>query len=196
MTHRRGRRAAAGRWAVACGLAVAVVWTDAGSAQRTRNVLVRPDNNAFADEGVAIELRMETVERRGGARAALRAGGAVRVGERIVLCFRASADGWATVWSQDAAGGVPARIYPNEFAAATADTRGARVEGGAETCLGDDDGFRLEVGPPLGDAEVYLHYTRDEAQQFDDDAFPQIRATRAPDNRPYASSTLRYRVVD
>lgn len=29
--------------------------------------------------------------------------------------------------------------------------------GGLETYVGDDDGFRLEVGPPLGNASVYLH---------------------------------------
>ena len=136
------------------------------------------------------------MRRREGARAGVESGAAVPVGDRVVLCFTSSADGYVTVWSHDAAGNVPARIFPNEYAAETADERAAPVAAGVETCIGDDDGFRLEVGRPLGDASVYLHYTRDELLQFDETAFPQIRATRAPDRRPYASSYLEYRVVE
>ena len=96
----------------------------------------------------------------------------VQVGDRVVLCFRASAAGYVTVWSHDAEGGVPARIYPNEFAAETADERAAPVGAGEETCIGDDDGFRLEVSRPLGDASVYLHFTQREELQFRRDGLP------------------------
>ena len=161
--------------------------------RRTRNILVKPDNR-FGE--VELELQLETVRRVDGATADVGSGAAVSVGDHVVLCFRSSADGYVTVWSHDAEGNVPARIYPNEFVAETADERAAAVSASEETCIGDDDGFRLEVGRPLGQASVYLHYTRREELQFDETAFPQIRATRAPDRRPYASSYLQYRVVD
>ena len=92
-----------------------------------------------------------------------------------MLCFQSSANGYVTVWSHDAEGNVPARIYPNEFVAETAGERAGAVTAGEETCIGDDDGFRLEVGQPLGEASVYLHYTQREELQFDETAFPQIR---------------------
>ncbi len=183
--------------AVAVGAAVAAVaWPAPAGAQkppRSRSIQVKPDNRLGA---VDLELHLETVRRADGSTAGVGSGDPVRVGDSVVLCFRASADGFITVWSHDAAGNVPARIYPNEFAAETADDRAAPVRAGEEACIGDDDGFRLEVGRPLGEASVYLHFTRREEQQFDDTAFPQIRATRAPDRRPYASSYLQYRVVD
>ena len=185
------------RAAVAIGAAVlAGAWPIAAQAQqpqRTRSIQVKPDNR-FGE--VSLELHLVAARRVDGAAATVASGDPVQVGDSVVLCFRASADGYVTVWSHDAAGNVPARIYPNEFAADTADERAAPVTAGAETCIGDDDGFRLEVGRPLGEASVYLHYTRREDLQFDETAFPQIRATRAPDRRPYASSYLRYRVVD
>ena len=183
--------------AVATGIVwPAAAWSEGAQTQkprRTRSILVKPDNR-FGQ--VELELQLETVRRVDGATADVGSGAAVPVGDHVVLCFRSSADGYVTVWSHDAEGNVPARIYPNEFVAETADERAAAVAAGEETCIGDDDGFRLEVGRPLGQASVYLHYTRREELQFDETAFPQIRATRAPDRRPYASSYLQYRVVD
>ena len=190
---KRGRARAA--VAVGVAAAVAAAWPVPTSAQkppRSRSILVKPDNQ-FGE--VDLEMRLETV-RRTGSTAAVGSGDAVEVGDAVVLCFRSSAAGFVTVWSHDAEGGVPVRIYPNEFAAETADDRAAPVRAREEACIGDDDGFRLEVGRPLGEASVYLHYTRREDQQFDETAFPQIRATRSPDPRPYASSQRRYRVVD
>ena len=183
--------------AVAVGIALPMAaWPASAQTQkprRTRNILVKPANR-FGE--VELELQIETARRLDGATADVGSGDPVQVGDHVVLCFRSSADGYVTVWSQDAAGNVPARIYPNEFVAETADERAAPVAAGEETCIGDDDGFRLQVGRPLGQASVYLHYTRREELQFDETAFPQIRATRAPDRRPYASSYLQYRVVD
>ena len=190
---RRARRCVA----VALGVAVAAaVLPPAASAQRpprSRSILVKPDNQLGQ---VELALHLETVGRADGSTAAVGSGEPVRVGDRVVLCFRSSAAGFVTVWSHDADGSVPVRIYPNEFAADTADDRAAPVRAREEACIGDDDGFRLEVGRPLGEASVYLHFTRREELQFDEAAFPQIRATRAPDPRPYASSYLQYRVVD
>ena len=185
------------RAAVAAAVALqAAAWpavAEAQRPQRTCSILVKPDNR-FGE--VSLELHLERAGRAGASASSVGSGDPVQVGDRVVLCFRSSADGYVTVWSHDAEGNVPARIYPNEFAAETADERAAPVAAGEESCIGDDDGFRLEVGRPLGDASVYLHYTRREELQFDETAFPQIRATRAPDPRPYASSYLQYRVVD
>ena len=185
------------RSAIGAGVAVlAMTWAAPSHAQkpaRTRSILVKPDNR-FG--GVELALHLESMRQREGARAEVQSGAAVPVGDLVVLCFRSSADGYVTVWSHDAEGNVPARIYPNEYAVETVDDVAVPVEAGMEMCIGDDDGFRLEVGRPLGDASVYLHYTRDEVLQFDETAFPQIRATRSPDSRPYASRYLQYRVVD
>ena len=185
------------RAALAAAVALqAAAWpasADAQTPNRTRSIRVKPDNQ-FGE--VSLELQLEMVGRADGQRGGVGSGDPVQVGDRVVLCFQSSADGYVTVWSHDAEGNVPARIYPNEFVAETADEQAAPVAAGEETCIGDDDGFRLEVGRPLGEASVYLHYTRREELQFDETAFPQIRATRATDTRPYASSYLRYRVVD
>ena len=183
--------------AIAAGVALLVAaWPSPAEAQRprrTRSIQVKPDNRF---EGVELALRLEAARRADGPSRAVPSGDRVAVGDHVVLCFRASADGYVTVWSHDAEGSVPARLYPNEFAAETAAERAAAVAAGEETCIGDDDGFRLEVNPPLGHASVYLHFTRREELQFDETAFPRIRASRAPDPRPYASSFVRYRVVD
>ncbi len=171
-------------------------WPGSAFAQepnRTRSILVKPDNR-FGE--VSLDLQLETVRRSDGRSGGVRSGDPVQVGDRVVLCFRSSANGYVTVWSHDADGNVPVRIYPNEYDPETADERAVRVTAGEETCIGDDDAFRLEVARPLGDASVYLHYTEREALQFDETAFPTIRATRSPDARPYASSYVQYRVVE
>ena len=182
--------------AVGAAVAVAAAWPVPAGAQkppRSRSILVKPDNQ-FGE--VELEMRLETVRRADRSTAGVGSGDSVQVGDAVVLCFRSSAAGFVTVWSHDAEGNVPVRIYPNEFAADTADERAAPVRARQEACIGDDDGLRLEVGRPLGEASVYLHFTRREDPQFDETAFPQIGATRAPDPRPYASSHRRYRVVD
>ena len=186
------------RW-TAAGLALALAAAAVSGAhaqqKRSRNVLVKPDH-PFG--GVELDLQLEIVPGGAGRRQRndVAPGDSVGVGERVVICFTVNQSGYVTLWSRDAEGNTPARIYPNEYAAETADDRGAAVSGDAETCIGDDDGFRLEVAPPLGEATLYLHYTRKEGEQFDDETYPQVRATRDPDDRPYASRYLRYRVVE
>ena len=186
------------RWAaagVALALAAAAVSGAHAQQKRSRNVLVKPDH-PFGD--VQLDLQLEIVPGGAGRRQRndVGNGDAVRIGERVVICFTVSQGGYVTLWSRDAEGNTPARIYPNEYAAETADDRGAVVLGDAETCIGDDDGFRLEVALPLGEAALYLHYTREAGEQFDEDAYPQVRGTRDPDDRPYASRYLTYRVVE
>lgn len=201
----RDRRRAAAVAAVlalaAAGLSGAAAASGAqpGPAQpkRTRSIVVKPDNQ-FGE--IELDMRLEALGGRvaggrRGERTSVRSGDAVSIGERVVICFTSNEDGYVTVWSRDAEGNVPVRIYPNEYAAETADAVAAPVASGEETCLGENSGFRLEVGPPAGEAEVYLHYTRDESEQFDETAFPQIRTTREPDARPYVSKHLMYRVV-
>lgn len=203
MQWRDRRRTAAAATVLALGVmglpgaAGAEAQSEPARSNRSRAVLVKPDNQ-FGE--IELDMRLETVAGRGaggrrGERTAVRSGDAVSIGERVVICFTSNEDGHVTVWSRDAEGNVPVRIYPNEYAAETSGAVAAPVASGEETCLGEGGGFRLEVGPPAGEAEVYLHYTRDASEQFDETAFPQIRFTREPDARPYVSKHLRYRVV-
>ena len=167
-----------------------------GQAQRpsrTRNILVKPENQL---SGVELALSLSVSSRRAGAYETIRAGEALVVGDAVVICFSSTVNGYVTVWSHDAEGNVPVRIYPNEFAAETADEVAAEVDAGVETCIGDDDGFRLEVSRPLGEASIYMHYTENENLQFDESDFPEIRASRGPDSPLYASTTAAYRVVE
>ena len=133
--------------AIAAGVALlAVAWpapADAQRPQRTRSIPVKPDHRF---EGVALALRLEAAPRADGPSRAVLSGDRVQVGNHVVLCFQASANGYVTIWSHDAEGNVPARIYPNEFAAPTAAERAAAIAAGEETCIGDDDGFRLTRG--------------------------------------------------
>ena len=204
MQWRDRRRAAGGAAVLALAAAALPGAASASGAQseppqpkRARAIVVKPDNQ-FGE--IELDMRLEALGARAaggrrGERTAVRFGDAVPIGERVVICFTSNEDGYVTVWSRDAEGNVPVRIYPNEYAAETADAVAAPVASGEETCLGENSGFRLEVGPPAGEAEVYLHYTRDESEQFDETAFPQIRTTLTRDPRPYVSRHLRYRVV-
>ena len=200
----RDRRRAAGVTAVlalTAGLsgaaAVSGEQSEPAQPKRTRSIGVKPDNQ-FGQ--IELDMRLEALGTRAaggrhGERMAVRSGDPVSIGERVIICFTSNEDGYVTVWSRDAEGGVPARIYPNEYTAETAGEVAAPVASGVETCLGENSGFRLEVGPPAGEAEVYLHYTRNESEQFDETAYPQIRTTLTRDPRPYVSRHLRYRVV-
>ena len=97
------------------------------------------------------------------------------VGARLEVCFSASRSGHVSLWSRDAEGNSPVRIYPNEYVAATADQPGQSIEGGQEMCIGHgEQGYQLVVQPPLGKAAIYLHYVGE---------------------RTYGSRWLRYRVV-
>ena len=135
------------RWgaaALAVALAATVVPTGYAQQKRTRNIGVLPDKPLGA---VTLDIRLEamTATGRRNEGAAVRSGDAVRVGQRVLVCFTASESGYVTVWSRDAEGNTPVRIYPNEFVAETADEVAVLVDGAAGTCIGDDDGFRLEV---------------------------------------------------
>ena len=164
-----------GRVAVAVGVAaLAVMWeVVVGHAQgweRTRGIEVKP-NNSFG--GVELALRLETLASEGRARAPGRPGAAVSVGNLVVLCFSTSVDGYVALWNHDAEGRVPTRIYPNELDEETAGQRAVRVVGGEETCIGGvEDSFKLRVRRPLGEASVYMHYTRVATEQFDESDFP------------------------
>ena len=195
MTTNRGRLI---RAAAVLGLAAMVAGTGHAQNARNRNILVSPEKTYTGESGeVNVRLRLE-LQGGGGrsGRTEVRSGGTVEVGQRVQLCFTANEDGYVTVWSRDAEGGVPIRIYPNEYARETADLRGGPVEDGEEICLGDgDDGFRLTVARPLGEAMAYVQFTQDEDDQFDEDAFPQVEERSFRDARRYASDTVRYRVV-
>ena len=187
-------------------LALLVAWDGSGRAQGgdRRIVPIGVEANR-AEEDLACSLRLERFDQSRG-RVQVQSGGDVSVGDRVVICLNASTDGYVTVWSRDAESTRPSRIYPNEYGE-TAGQMGARLVGGEEVCLGDDENFILQVTRPLGESEVYLHFTRDETEQFPEDAFPQpgrVGGNTSPDSSRdwlarsvrYSSSHLRYQVVE
>ena len=136
-------------------------------------------------------------------------------GSPVDLCFESSADGYVSLWSHDAAGGTPVRILPNEYINAADDEPGIAVRAGNRQCFSDlmeGRDVSLRVQPPYGGAEVYLHYSASRDGQIAPGDFPSIgnksfepgpscdRAqartmARGPDT-PYASTSLRYEVVE
>ena len=180
------------------GLALGLVMALAVQAgeQRTRNVVVQP-NKPLDD--VQLQLRIDATGA-GGSQSAVAGADRpdLRVGSRLRVCFSASQDGYVSLWSRDAEGKVPQRIYPNEYAPETEKERGKAIEGGVEVCVGrQDDGFKFVVARPLGEADIYLHYTPDIEDQLGDDAYPEISfSTRGVDDPTYGSKFLEYEVVE
>ena len=120
----------------------------------------------------------------------------MRKGRGLMWRFRSRADGCVTAWSQDAEGDVPVRIYPNEYAAQTADERAAAVVAGEETCIGDDAASAWRSAARWG-AHPCICTTRrarscSSTTRRSRRSGPRGRRTRAR----MASSYVRYRVVD
>jgi hypothetical protein len=119
----------------------------------------------------------------------------LRVGDRVEVCFASTTEGYVTVWSIDA-NASRAVIYPNRFSAGGDKVRAVKVEATKRNCIGTSPEFRLQVGAPAGEARIYLHWTRTEAEALGMDDYPVIgggAGSRAP-VAGYASQTLSYRV--
>ncbi|UYO54592.1 DUF4384 domain-containing protein [Rhodopseudomonas palustris] len=115
--------------------------------------------------------------------------GKLPIGSQVAVCFKATADGYATVWNMDRNGGFDL-IYPNKYSH-KGNARGAAVKADTTTCIGEDNNFKLLVGPPAGLSQVYLHWTRTEAEQINPADYPVI-GRDARSSPSYASTTLRY----
>ena len=139
----------------------------------------------------------------------------LRVGSKVDLCFESSTDGYVSLWSHDAENNAPGRFLPNDYIDAADDELGIAVHAGMRRCfseLSEGLGISLRVQPPHGEAEIYLHYSAARHGQIGPGDFPSIgnrtfelgrscdrsqsrSVSRSPDE-PYASTTLRYEVVE
>jgi archaellin len=111
----------------------------------------------------------------------------------VSVCFKATAEGFVTVWSIDSKGGFDL-IYPNKLSHPAA-ARAAAVTANSTTCIGEDEKFKLKISPPSGASRVYLHWTKTEDEQFGMDDYPVIgRDLRA--SPPYAATNVQYDIVN
>ena len=139
----------------------------------------------------------------------------LHVGTSVDLCFQSSRDGYVSLWSHDADNNVPVRILPNEYVRAEDDELGIAVKAGERRCFSELTAGRdisLKVNRPLGQAQVYLHFSEARDEQIAPDDFPSIgnntvdlaasceRTEGAGNGRNmdelYASKTLNYEVVE
>lgn len=134
----------------------------------------------------------------------------VKVGDQVRVCFEGSRDGYITLWSHDAEGGV-ARILPNAYTEGGTAAPAIELPGGRKYCVagnglapegGDDGGngrWWFEVREPLGLADIYLHWTSAAGEQLPDDSFVDIdalgRAVARSDPGDFATAWFSYKVV-
>ena len=140
---------------------------------------------------------------------------ALSIGAAVDLCFESSRDGFVSVWSHDADNNPPVRILPNDYLKAEDDEPGIPIRAGVPTCFSEIakvQNIALQVGPPLGRAEIYLHFAESRDGQIGPGDFPTIgnrvlntgdscKTTPTDDTsgdpaQPYASRTLSYEVVE
>jgi lysozyme len=175
---------------VVAAIMVAATTLAPAEAARTRGIQVE-ENKEISD----VQLNLEIASADSPATAAA---GPQRfhLGDHVVICFTASADGYATIWSYDAQGKID-RIYPVPVSAADAARRSAFVKGNAKNCIGQEASFRLRVTPPPGGSRVFAYWTRNEDDQIDQDSYPEIgRGIGVTSTTAYASATVNYEIVD
>lgn len=197
------------RWCVGFALCLAMIGQAA--ADRCRAIAVVADERI---EGHALSL---TLVHEGRDLTPVEAGTLrLRVGAAVDVCFGSSRDGYVSLWSHDADNNTPVRILPNEYIGAADDELGIAVQAGVSKCFSDlaagtGRKVSLKVQPPLGRAELYLHYAEGRDEQIAPGDFPSIgnksfnlpatcdrNAHRnAPRARtvPYASKSLPYEVT-
>lgn len=133
----------------------------------------------------------------------------IKVGDKVQVCFLASQSGYITLWSHDAEGGV-ARVLPNQYTEGGTARAAVPISGGERHCISDaglsvegQEGgeprkWWFEVREPLGQADLYLHWTADESQQLPDDSFVDIdelsRAVGRNANGDFVSTWFSYNV--
>ena len=191
------------------GLALSLC-AQAASAERCRAIGVEVDERIAGHE---LSLTLVHKERRIAAgRSAARS--KLLIGDSVDVCFVSSKDGFVSLWSHGANNATPVRLLPNEYIDADDDDLGIAVQAGIEQCfseLAPGRNISLRVRKPLGQAELYLHFSDDREGQIAPEDFPSIgnrafipgpsceqrSAPAQPRTRtePYASQVLRYEVV-
>ena len=136
----------------------------------------------------------------------------LRVGAIVDVCFESTRDGYVSLWSHDADNSTPVRILPNEYI--DDDELGIAVQPGVSLCwseLAPGKRVSLQVQPPLGRAELYLHFAESRDAQIAPGDYPSIgnrsvdlqpscdqqgaRVAPRTQAAPYASKTLQYEVA-
>lgn len=129
---------------------------------------------------------------------------AVIIGDKVVVCFRATRSGYVTLWNRrhNRPEGV---IYPNSMSHRRGTERmhepgatAAPVEAGRQYCIGaPPDEFALSVGGPPGEWEVYLHWSPTLDTALGPDDYPVVGqgARRSATASDHAGTTIRYEVV-
>lgn len=124
----------------------------------------------------------------------------LRVGDRVVVCFTVSLEGWVSLWSDDAEG-KEEKIYPNSHSRTESRT-GVAVAAGEENCVGEQgDTFRLRVMRPLGASAIRAVWTRNAEDQgkLEDTVAVGGSKSLGPGNslgRTHATNVLDYTVVE
>jgi hypothetical protein len=103
--------------------------------------------------------------------------GVIKGGEYMEICFKASSNGFVTVWDTDADGYV-SLLYPNVFSPAGKNGLAEKVTGGENVCLGTSK-FKLKARPPYGASHVYVHWTPTLEGQLKPSDFPFVREQKA-----------------
>ena len=125
----------------------------------------------------------------------------VKVGAKPDICFSSKEEGFVSIWSHDALGRSSIRILPNEYIKVESDEKGYRVEAGSDYCYSKLPGKSyLQVGEPLGEAQIYFHFTADLDLQFSPEDMPTIgnKSTEEPAveyDHDYASKVISYEVL-
>ena len=183
-------------------------------AERCRQIIVSADEE-LAGNTLSLVLLHEGRNLHDGRNVVADAAPRLRAGSHVDLCFESSTDGYVSLWSHDAGGGAPVRILPNEYIDAADDELGIAVQAGSRQCFSDrleGHNVSLRVQPPYGGAEVYLHYSGARDGQIAPGDFPsignrsfkpgpscdrvQVRTTPRGPDKPYASTSLKYEVVE
>lgn len=140
---------------------------------------------------VRIDLRMS---RPGKQRQSRMSSDTWRAGERVLVCFEVSADGYVTVWHQDMVKGEKL-IYPNELSHPNND-RAEPVKGGQQYCIGDQK-FWLTVEPSEAMQRVYVHWTRTLDQAVPRNARLKLEPPRegVAESVDEATQSISYRAV-
>lgn len=115
-------------------------------------------------------------------------------GNDIAVCFRATQDGYVTVWSIDSIGAL-ALIYPNPYSHPSK-VRGAAVKANTQTCVGEkNDEFKLTVAPPAGKSRVYIYWTRSIGEQIGPEDYSVVGREMHTRGSGYAERSLDYETV-
>lgn len=134
------------------------------------------------------------------------------VGSKVRLCFKATETGYVSLWSLDASGNV-SRILPNKYTASRdRGSDGIKVDAAIRHCIAESgllaegsagqatERWWLEVGRPLGRADLYLHWTPTLDKQLPADSFVDIdslsRAVGKSGTENFAAMWFSYEVTD